>query len=123
MSWHRVRGSSTARGYGAAWQRLRVAIIQRDRGLCTVCRASGRVTAGRDVDHITPKARGGTDDPGNLRLLCKRCHADATARMHGAERGTWAGCDASGVPMRADHHWRDASKNRRDRAAGGGSKV
>lgn len=30
-----------------------------------------------DVAHITPNASGGDNDPGNLMILCRECHADA----------------------------------------------
>lgn len=32
------------------------------------------------VDHIMPKAHGGTDDPNNLETLCNTCHKAKTAR-------------------------------------------
>lgn len=31
-----------------------------------------------EVDHITPKASGGTDDPANLQGICKACHRAKT---------------------------------------------
>jgi 5-methylcytosine-specific restriction protein A len=76
----RERGSRHARGYGAAWERLRKAILARDDGLCQPCKRQGRVTVARHVDHITPKARGGTDDPKNLEAICVECHRTKTAR-------------------------------------------
>jgi 5-methylcytosine-specific restriction endonuclease McrA len=36
------------------------------------------------VDHVTPKAKGGTDDMGNLAAICRDCHATKTA-MEAAE--------------------------------------
>ena len=68
------------RGYGWAWERVRKQVIQRDKGLCQLCLASGKVVAGNECDHITPKARGGSDDLSNLRLLCRPCHRSVTAR-------------------------------------------
>lgn len=32
-----------------------------------------------EVDHIVAVKDGGTDDPANLRLLCRRCHVERTA--------------------------------------------
>jgi 5-methylcytosine-specific restriction endonuclease McrA len=32
------------------------------------------------VDHITPRAEGGTDDPSNLRALCRPHHAKVSGR-------------------------------------------
>ncbi len=71
--------SNTQRGYGAAWQRLRRLIIARDKGLCQVCRRKGLAVEGKEIDHITTKANGGSDDPSNLQLLCTPCHRRKTA--------------------------------------------
>lgn len=74
----RRRGSRQSRGYGAEWDRKRSEIIARDTGLCQACLRAGRVTEGREVDHITPKSRGGSDDVSNLQLLCRACHKTKT---------------------------------------------
>nr|WP_238270386.1 HNH endonuclease [Paraburkholderia terrae] len=73
-------GSTTARGYGAAWQRKRKWILDRDHGLCQPCLQKGRVTEASQVDHIKAKADGGTDDDGNLQSICEPCHKTKTAR-------------------------------------------
>lgn len=36
---------------------------------------------GGEVDHIVPLAKGGTNAPGNLQLLCKSCHGTKDARL------------------------------------------
>lgn len=72
------KGTSTERGYGYAWQKLRLRVIKRDKGLCQECLRKGFVTAGTDVDHIVAKCNGGTDDLDNLQLLCKECHREKT---------------------------------------------
>ena len=64
------RASSTARGYGVRWRRLRLSILARDFWICQVCER-----AGNEVDHIQPKYRGGTDDGSNLQTICRDCHA------------------------------------------------
>jgi len=79
----RLRGNRHQRGYGAAWDKLRRWVLQRDRHLCQPCLQAGRVTPAAEVDHITPKARGGTDDPANLQAICRACHATKTARERG----------------------------------------
>lgn len=61
------------RGYGSKWDRLRKTILQRDKHLCQDC-LPDRVTPATQVDHVKPKADGGTDDPANLRSLCRPCH-------------------------------------------------
>lgn len=68
------RGSSTARGYGAEWRRMRLYILARDPRCRMGC---GRPSV--EVDHITPRSRGGLDLPSNLRGLCKSCHSRKTA--------------------------------------------
>lgn len=57
-----------------AWQKLRRAILDRDRWTCTTCGAPAT-----DVDHIVPRSKGGTDAPANLAATCSRCHKAKTA--------------------------------------------
>lgn len=80
------------------WNHIRNKIIERDK-VCRICggqrydkqyevAANPRydklaytviARSGWDVDHIVAVEDGGTDDPANLRLLCRRCHKDRTA--------------------------------------------
>lgn len=78
MSWQGNRGSRHERGYGRAWDRLRAQALKRDGYLCQPCLAMGRPTAATQVDHMRPKAKGGTDDLENLQSICGPCHADKT---------------------------------------------
>jgi 5-methylcytosine-specific restriction protein A len=71
--------SSAQRGYGYSWQKLRLVILKRDSGLCQPCLALGKLTQGNIVDHIINKEIGGSDDPENLRVICKPCHMMKTA--------------------------------------------
>lgn len=80
------KGNRHHRGYGTKWQKLRNRIIERDKGLCQSCLADGMLTHAYAVDHITPKALGGTDDESNLQALCRPCHATKTAK-EGARGG------------------------------------
>jgi len=75
----RGRLSPSKRGYGWAWQRLRSHVLLME-PLCRECGAHGRVVAATDVDHITPKSQGGTDDLSNLQALCHSCHSAKTMR-------------------------------------------
>lgn len=107
------RGSRHERGYGSAWDKMRLRILARDAGLCQPCQAGGRVTVGNIVDHITPKAIGGTDDAGNLQCICRECHADKTAREALQARGIVdvrprAHCAADGTPTDPRHPWNAA---------------
>lgn len=72
------RGSRHERGYGTAWDKLRLVILARDCGLCQPCAQLGRVTAGNIVDHKVPKAQGGTDNEANLQTICGPCHQAKT---------------------------------------------
>ncbi|MFW1676442.1 HNH endonuclease [Pontibacter sp. JAM-7] len=53
--------------------------MERDNGLCQPCLQSNRITAAVAVDHIIPKAQGGTDADTNLQAICKTCHDAKTA--------------------------------------------
>lgn len=75
-------GSTTARGYGYRWQKLRELVLARDCGLCQCddCKSLGRVRPATEVDHRISKARGGTDALDNLRAINVDCHRAKTAR-------------------------------------------
>ena len=76
-----VRGNRHERGYGAAWEKLRAEVLKRDEGLCQPCLfGQMRPTPATEVDHIVPKAQGGTDDPSNLQSICTSCHRAKTSR-------------------------------------------
>ena len=76
MAW--AKTSRHERGYGNAWDKLRKLVLQRDKHLCQPCLAKRRVTPATQVDHITPKAKGGTDDLDNLQGICGPCHEAKT---------------------------------------------
>lgn len=78
MSWRHDK-SRHERGYGAQWEKLRLIVLARDDFMCRVCMARGRPTPATQVDHIVPKARGGSDDMGNLQAICDDCHKAKTA--------------------------------------------
>jgi 5-methylcytosine-specific restriction endonuclease McrA len=62
----------TAAGHLSArpWRRLRLLILERDRGICGICGQPGATT----VDHVRPRSQGGTNHPGNLRAAHARCN-------------------------------------------------
>lgn len=106
MAWSKE--SRHARGYGSAWTKLRETIIRRDFGLCQACKREGRLNPYRKgegfaVDHIIPKAQGGTDDPANLETLCKQHHDSKTEREAAEAQGRTVkrrlAFDASGFPV------------------------
>jgi hypothetical protein len=64
----------------AYWsEKIRPRIIRRDRNTCQMCDRT-LLAVDLEVDHIVPRARGGTDDPSNLRTLCKPCHRGLKGR-------------------------------------------
>ena len=57
--------------YGTqAWKRTAASFRAERRGICEHCGAS----AASEVHHRVPRSAGGTDDFGNLQLLCEICH-------------------------------------------------
>ena len=73
------RASPAQRGYGRAWQGIRMRFL-RLYPECTECGAPAT-----DVDHVMPLADGGSNDIGNLQALCHAHHSAKTAR----EQGGW----------------------------------
>jgi 5-methylcytosine-specific restriction endonuclease McrA len=60
-------------GSTRAWRKTRERILERDGHRCTETLADGSrcpITTDLHVDHIDPKAAGGSDDDTNLRTLC-----------------------------------------------------
>jgi hypothetical protein len=59
-------------------KRLRFEILRRDNHACRYCGATApdvKLT----VDHVVPKALGGTDDPSNLVTACADCNSGKTS--------------------------------------------
>lgn len=102
--WHGQAGSRHDRGYGSAWDRLRETILQRDDYLCQQCLRDGRLTPlkvrpyDHAVDHIIPKAKGGTDDPDNLQSLCAPCHDAKTEADLDRRKARQVGPDGYPLP-------------------------
>jgi 5-methylcytosine-specific restriction protein A len=63
------------------WDKTRAAILTRDGHRCVYC---GQPAVA--VNHRTPRAWGGTDEPGNLESVCQKCHDHLTARAAAARR-------------------------------------
>ena len=71
----RQRGTTTQRGYGASWQAISRSVLDRDGYRCRYCGQPAST-----VDHIIPKAHGGTDDRSNLVACCRSCNSVKGAR-------------------------------------------
>ena len=53
-------------------------IYRQQRGMCACCK--GKLGTKFERDHIIPLALGGTNDPANIQLLCKRCNQNKAAK-------------------------------------------
>lgn len=60
----------------SGWLSLRFLILKRDNYRCRLCgvTAADGPDVRLEVDHITPRSKGGTDDPSNLWTLCFPCN-------------------------------------------------
>lgn len=72
------RPSSSLRGYGRRWRKLRAMCLARD-PVCTEC---GQKPS-HHADHVTALAKGGTNGLENLRGLCHGCHSRKTVQEDG----------------------------------------
>lgn len=55
---------------GAAWESVRLFVLERDNHICQHC---GREAT--TADHIVPKSKGGKDVPENLVASCVTCNS------------------------------------------------
>jgi hypothetical protein len=69
----RAGGSATLRDTSAAYQRLRLSILD-DEPICRYCINRGHVTQATIADHILALALGGSNDRANLAPACKACN-------------------------------------------------
>ena len=63
---------------GDALQKLRRRVF-RERPLCAACEQKGKVSEARELDHIIPLFKGGSDEDENLQGLCVECHREKSA--------------------------------------------
>lgn len=54
---------------------LRFEILKRDNYRCQMCGVTAKDGAALEIDHIMPVSKGGTNDAGNLQVLCRDCNA------------------------------------------------
>ena len=77
-----MKDSATRRGYDAAWQRLRLVVLERDGRLCRWCAGPADT-----VDHVHALADGGARlDPANLVACCRSCNS-RRGQLVSARRG------------------------------------
>jgi len=78
--------TTTERGYGWQWQKLRLVILA-DEPLCRFCRERGLVVVADEVDHIDGNSH--NNDRANLRPLCRPCHLKRTAEDQAFGKHQW----------------------------------
>ena len=71
-----ARGSSEQQGYGHTWRKIRKAMLQAE----PYCQCGARANT---VDHIVPRRKGGSNEPGNLVAMCHSCHSRKTSGEDG----------------------------------------
>lgn len=78
------RGTSTQRGYGYTWRKIRDAFL-RANPWCSDAYGlhKGETIRATQADHKIPKSQGGTDAWSNLDPKCDRCHSHKTAKEDG----------------------------------------
>jgi 5-methylcytosine-specific restriction protein A len=100
-----TRPTASERGYGTDWRKLRATMPKTP---CAICGAPW--VPGMHLDHIIPRAEGGTDAPSNLQWVHRRCHSAKTAGADGGfgnrkGKGPVKGCDVNGRPLDPNHPW------------------
>jgi 5-methylcytosine-specific restriction endonuclease McrA len=80
MAWEGSRGDGKA-WQPPGWAKTRRRILERDGHRCYVCGGPAN-----EVDHVRPIFRGGGHDDGNLRAICRKCHATKSGREGAAAR-------------------------------------
>ena len=71
-----MKRADTRKEFCAKTRQLFVDLVLRDGPICKHCGANTNLT----VDHIQPVQWGGTNDMGNLQLLCRNCNSRKGAR-------------------------------------------
>lgn len=73
----------------ADWTQRRVKVLTRDGHICQA-RSDVCVIIGHEVDHIIPRAAGGSHDIDNLRAICNPCHKIKSQQEAQQARGVGA---------------------------------
>ena len=106
MAWSNE--SRHKRGYGTAWEKLRIQVLQRDCYLCQCPKCKGgelRLTVASEVNHIIPKAhfrdgraKGNPDDVSNLQAINSDCHKRVSLEQRGIKPRRRIGSDGYPIP-------------------------
>lgn len=108
----------------ALTKRTRFEVLKRDNHACRYCGATAP-DATLTVDHVTPVALGGSDDPSNLVAACRDCNAGKSSTAPDAavvedvkqDALRWSAAQAQAAKIRlADRKKRDAYVRRFEKA-------
>lgn len=72
-----LRGPWTNRRGPAVPKSTREGVFERDDSTCQHCGTTEELS----IDHIVPRSRGGSNERGNLQVLCRRCNTSKGARV------------------------------------------
>lgn len=61
-------------------KKLRTEIFRKHKATCPICGEKNPTKL--SIDHIIPYSKGGTDDPKNLRILCKSCNSKKGVKLN-----------------------------------------
>jgi len=82
-----IGGSATLRDHSRAYRRLCASILDAE-PLCRYCRAEGRISPAKLIDHVFALSLGGSNDRSNLAPACVDCNAaKAVAEQRFVARG------------------------------------
>lgn len=80
-----TKAGSTQRIAGSTWMATRRRIMQRDGFACQCC---GVVRMDNEIDHRVPLEQSGSNEDGNLWVLCTECHKTKTRKEAQERAGT-----------------------------------
>ena len=66
--------------FASVSEAVRYDVLKRDGGKCVLCGASPADGVRLEVDHITPRSKGGGNEPENLQTLCAPCNRGKSNR-------------------------------------------
>lgn len=69
--------------YRTLYESTRKSLYRKQKGICSQCKIPFNLSDKMDVHHIIPKASGGSDKQGNLRLLHAECHREIHSKTIG----------------------------------------
>ncbi|MDR2256995.1 MAG: HNH endonuclease [Arthrobacter sp.] len=100
---------ATSRTGTSQWKKARSQAINRalrlEQHTCPFCNTELNYQQGRqpnspEVDHIVPHSKGGTNDPSNLRIICRRCN-----QSRGNRTAPKTKARPSPTPLRVSRKW------------------